>query len=48
MAHCPDCGRPTLRLIEKTDADEFNEYKEVLTCDGCDNLVYIVRDGGRR
>lgn len=43
MRYCPDCGRQTLRLIETTDQDGTGEYKEVRTCDHCENIVYIVR-----
>lgn len=39
---CPDCGRMTLRVIEATDP-EGGEYKDVCTCDVCQNIVYIVR-----
>ena len=42
--YCPDCGTKTLRLIETTDEDVNGEYKEVRTCDGCEVLVYIVRN----
>ena len=41
--HCPDCGRQTLALIEKTEPDSGGEYKEVRTCAACENIVYIVR-----
>ncbi len=41
--YCPDCGKKTLRLIETTDPDGTGEYKEVLTCDECENIVYVVR-----
>jgi len=41
--HCPDCGKPTLRLIENTDRDSLGNYREVRTCDECENIVYIVR-----
>jgi uncharacterized protein YbaR (Trm112 family) len=40
---CPDCGEQTLRLIETTEPDGTGEYKEVRTCDGCENIVYIIR-----
>lgn len=40
--YCPDCGQQSLRLIEKTEPSG-DEYKEVRTCDGCENIVYIVR-----
>jgi hypothetical protein len=34
----------TLRLIEKTEPTDLDgEYKEVRTCDYCENIVYIVR-----
>jgi hypothetical protein len=39
---CPDCGRRSLRLIETTDKDG-DEYKEVRTCDVCEQIIYIVR-----
>lgn len=42
--YCPDCGRPILRLIETTEPDAMGAYKEVLTCDACENIVYIVRN----
>lgn len=41
--NCPDCGRLTLVLIENTEPDGTGEYKEVRTCDQCENIVYIVR-----
>lgn len=40
---CPDCGERTLRLIEETEPDCIGEYKEVRTCDHCENIIYIVR-----
>lgn len=40
---CPDCGQETLRHIEDTDPDSAGEYKEISTCDGCKNLVTLVR-----
>lgn len=44
MLHCPDCGEQTLRTIENTEPDGTGEYKQVCTCDGCENIVYIVRN----
>jgi transcriptional regulator NrdR family protein len=41
--YCPDCGESSLRLIEETEHEDGDEYKEVCTCDQCGNLVYIVR-----
>ena len=41
--YCPDCGEQTLRLIETTEPTIDGERKEVRTCDGCENIVYIVR-----
>lgn len=46
MLYCPDCGKPTLRLIENTEPDCGGEYKECRTCDECENMVYIVRHDG--
>lgn len=43
MRYCPDCGEQTLRLIENTEPIG-GEFKEVRTCDGCDNIVYIIRE----
>lgn len=40
---CPDCGKQKLRTIEATDPDGSGEYKQVCTCDQCENIVYIVR-----
>lgn len=42
MLYCPDCGNETLRFIERTEPSD-DEVKEVLTCDGCEIIVYIVR-----
>jgi hypothetical protein len=39
--YCPDCGAQTLNLIETVGAG--SEYKEVLTCDSCENIVYVMR-----
>jgi hypothetical protein len=41
--YCPDCGEQTLRLIETTEPTFDGEWKEVRTCDRCENIVYIVR-----
>lgn len=41
--YCPDCGRQTAEFIEETEPDELGEYKEVVTCRRCLNIVYIVR-----
>lgn len=43
---CPDCGQETLRLIEATEPNGHGEYKEVLTCDRCENIVYVFRCDG--
>lgn len=43
--YCPDCGGATLRLIETTEVQADNEYKEVLTCDSCENILFVVRNG---
>jgi uncharacterized protein YbaR (Trm112 family) len=40
---CPDCSKRTLWLIENTEPDALGEFKEVRTCDLCENIVYIVR-----
>jgi transcriptional regulator NrdR family protein len=40
---CPDCGQETLELIETTEPDGTDEYKEVRTCPSCENIVYIIR-----
>jgi len=40
---CPDCVGG-MRLIESTEPDH-GEYKDVLTCDDCGNIVYVVRHG---
>jgi hypothetical protein len=40
---CPDCGQLTLHFIENTEAGIDGEYKEVRTCERCQNIVYIVR-----
>lgn len=45
LKHCPDCGEQSLRTIETTEPNELDgEYKEVCTCDECENIVYIVRN----
>lgn len=38
---CPDCGTKTLRLIETIPADDCNDGKDILTCDGCQSIVHI-------
>lgn len=43
MKYCPDCGKESLRLIEMTNPDGSDEYKEILTCDTCENMVHIFR-----
>lgn len=40
---CPDCGQKTLAFIENTWRSPDGEYKEVRTCDRCENIVYVVR-----
>ncbi len=40
---CPDCGQKDLRLIEQTEPNIDCEYKDIMTCDSCENLVYMVR-----
>jgi predicted RNA-binding Zn-ribbon protein involved in translation (DUF1610 family) len=40
---CPDCGQQVLRLIEVTEP-QGGEFKEIHTCDQCQNIVYIVRN----
>lgn len=42
--YCPDCGHKTLFSIEDTEPDAAGEYKEVLSCPSCQNIVYIVRN----
>lgn len=42
--YCPDCGNKSLRLIENTDANDIGEYKQVCTCDVCENMVYLYRN----
>ena len=42
---CPECGQQVLRLIEVTEPDSSGEYKEIHTCDDCQNIVYLVRSG---
>ena len=40
---CPDCGRQTLELIERTEPIG-GEYKEVYTCEPCTNMVHVFRE----
>ena len=40
--YCPDCGRRSLRLIEKVQAS-CDETKETRTCDRCANMVHLFR-----
>lgn len=47
---CPTCGNGPaslrVRLIESTEPDESGEFKDVCTCDHCNNIFYIVRNCG--
>jgi hypothetical protein len=45
IGYCPDCGKRTLELIEETAQDADGQYKRIGTCPGCDNLVYLIRQG---
>jgi hypothetical protein len=42
---CPDCGKRTLRIIEMIDpqGELATEYKEICTCDDCENMIHIYR-----
>jgi len=42
--YCPDCGTKTVRLIESTEPDGTGEYKDILTCDSCQTIIYLIRD----
>jgi len=42
--YCPDCGKANeFFRIEATDPDSLGEYKDVCSCESCENIVYIVR-----
>jgi hypothetical protein len=38
---CPNCGLETLRIIERTEPDDAGEFKDICTCDKCENMIHI-------